>query len=323
MFDTYWNAALQRLRSPAVDAFFQVVTDVGYGTALVLVLIILHWSWDKRKAFGLLQLVIWSGLLNHLLKEWFQMPRPFQVDPLHAEVLDKHIRGALVDPLLRPVWWIPARTTYGFPSGHSQMAVVFWGALALHARQRGATIAAVALIVLTALSRLYLGVHFLGDVLAGLAIGGLCLAAYALWIQFDSRTNWAARHSWSVLLVFAVPTALFLLKPDTSSAPRAFVLVGFAAGCVLENRWVRFSTRAGWIRIAIRTAIGLALLLSLRGYFYETVQWLGWDALLCYPIARTSLHYGLIGLTSAFLLPWLFARLRLMETDHPSATTQH
>ncbi len=72
---------------------------------------------------------------------------------------------------------------YAFPSGHSATAVVTYGALALIAARhlgpgaRNAAIAAaVALAVLVGITRVYLGVHYPSDVLAGWLLGGLVLA---------------------------------------------------------------------------------------------------------------------------------------------------
>ena len=72
---------------------------------------------------------------------------------------------------------------YAFPSGHSATAVALYGALALivarhgDARVRRAAIAAaVALSVLVGVTRVYLGVHYPTDVLAGWLLGGAVLA---------------------------------------------------------------------------------------------------------------------------------------------------
>jgi len=62
---------------------------------------------------------------------------------------------------------------YSFPSGHSCQAVVFWIVAPLLVGVSWVRVLGVALLALTALSRVYLGVHWLFDVL-----GGLCLGAW-------------------------------------------------------------------------------------------------------------------------------------------------
>lgn len=91
----------------------------------------------------------------------------------------------------RPVWDNPILMigSFSFPSGHAMAATLLYGLLAafgvrkMHAwRWRVlAVLATVLLVVLIAFSRLYLGIHYLSDVLAGMAAGSawlaLCLTA--------------------------------------------------------------------------------------------------------------------------------------------------
>jgi len=75
-------------------------------------------------------------------------------------------------------------TTYSFPSGHTVAATLFYGVLACylarHAHSRGAragiVVLACAMVLLVAGSRLYLGAHYLSDVLAGMLEGCAWLA---------------------------------------------------------------------------------------------------------------------------------------------------
>lgn len=101
-----------------------------------------------------------SGMvLNVLLKHAFQRARP------HFE-----------DPLL-------TLTTYSFPSGHTSSATILWGLVACwlaSGRSRPAAaailLAALCIVSLVGLSRMYLGVHYLSDVLAAMAEGVAWLA---------------------------------------------------------------------------------------------------------------------------------------------------
>jgi undecaprenyl-diphosphatase len=89
--------------------------------------------------------------------------------------------------------------TYSFPSGHSTAATAAFGAVAFLLWPRAGTVrrrvalvvAAVGLICLVGFSRLYLGVHYLSDVLAGFALGAvwlsLCLFTYAFFGDRDVR----------------------------------------------------------------------------------------------------------------------------------------
>ncbi len=111
--------------------------------------------WRRRLAdAGFIALAIAGAqLLTTGLKLGFERQRPFFADPLAVE------------------------SSFSFPSGHATVSLAFYGALAVvlaraYPAQRAIVYAgAGALIVLIGFSRLYLGVHYLSDVLAGFSAG--------------------------------------------------------------------------------------------------------------------------------------------------------
>jgi membrane-associated phospholipid phosphatase len=114
----------------------------------------LLWTWIVA--------VVGGALLNWLLKGLFQRPRPHFAHPLVVE------------------------TSYSFPSGHAMVSFVAYGMLAylavlLWLKSWEARVAAVCgaalVVVLIGFSRLYLGVHYFSDVVAGYAAGGVWLSA--------------------------------------------------------------------------------------------------------------------------------------------------
>jgi membrane-associated phospholipid phosphatase len=115
-----------------------------------------EWSWLLTLAVA----IPGGTLLNVGFKHIFERARPHFDEPLLS------------------------LTTYSFPSGHAAGATVFYGVLAAYLiskvrlwRWRALIAAsAVALVALVALSRLYLGVHYLSDVVAGIAEGIAWLA---------------------------------------------------------------------------------------------------------------------------------------------------
>lgn len=116
------------------------------------------WMRRKRAHYWLLALVLsvpGGMLLNVLLKYTFERARPSFEQPLIT------------------------LASYSFPSGHASGATFFYGLMAAWLlcswrswRARIAVVALAALmIVLVALSRVYLGAHYLSDVLAGIMVG--------------------------------------------------------------------------------------------------------------------------------------------------------
>jgi membrane-associated phospholipid phosphatase len=125
----------------------------------------LYLIWRRRFYWlaALASSVFGGMLLNKLLKYAFHRPRPFFNDPLLT------------------------LTSYSFPSGHTMMATVLYGVLAVYfcantTDWRGRVLiilAAGSLILLVGFSRMYLGAHYLSDVLGAMAEGlawlSLCL----------------------------------------------------------------------------------------------------------------------------------------------------
>ena len=99
-----------------------------------------------------------------------------------------------------------------FPSGHTSIAVAFWGTLMLLFRKRWLSILCISLIILVPFSRIYLGVHFIADVLGGYLIGGLMLwAFYRLVIRPDMMVEYLKikKHPFG----FDIKTFLILIAP--------------------------------------------------------------------------------------------------------------
>jgi len=118
---------------------------------------------NRQNTFELMQLVVFSVLLNIVIKNFVDAPRPFEA-----------LTG------IEGLWTFTAGSA-SFPSGHAQTAATFWLALVsagggVRRGKRGGVVTigiACSFIVLISLSRLYLGVHWPQDVLAGGLIGGV------------------------------------------------------------------------------------------------------------------------------------------------------
>lgn len=154
-----------------------LVSDL-HQTAKVLaatVLVALAFGLGGELAAARTVLVVPAGmLLNVGLKHAFARARPSHEEPL-VQI-----------------------ATYSFPSGHAVASTVFYGMLCVlvfaYVRSRGLRAAAVALavsmVLLVCFSRVYLGAHFPSDVIAGVAVGTLCLV---LFLRIAGRPLPAAR----------------------------------------------------------------------------------------------------------------------------------
>jgi undecaprenyl-diphosphatase len=170
--DAKFSSWLHTHGSPVLTRFMLVVSDAHAPLPLAIVSTgVCVYLWIRRVRPWVLTFVITVGggiLLNIILKNIFQRPRPLLENP------------------------IVVLTTYSFPSGHTLTATVFYGTVCAFFWSRvqdwrwrfAASAAAIALILLVAFSRIYLGAHYLSDVIAamleGLAWIVSCLIAMQL-----------------------------------------------------------------------------------------------------------------------------------------------
>ena len=158
---------LAQHRSPLLDRALLELTALGTGLVVMTVVVVAAtflWLTRHRWSAGLLLLATAGGLvLNNVLKLGFGRPRPSVVT------------------------WLGDPSSSSFPSGHAMSAAIVYGTVAyLAARLQKRRVArlltalvAVLMIVGIALTRLYLGVHYPSDVLAGIVVG-LAWAAFCM-----------------------------------------------------------------------------------------------------------------------------------------------
>ena len=166
-----FDAAIIRfVRQPALDgplAPLGAITQLGSTGAVtalaVIVLAILALRGNPRWGLASAATIGVASLLNTGFKRWIERARPDVLDPLVLE------HG------------------FSFPSGHSMLGATAWGILAVViarsdlpvALKRVGVATCVALVALIGLSRVYLGVHYPSDVLAGWTAGAVIVLVYA------------------------------------------------------------------------------------------------------------------------------------------------
>lgn len=178
-----WDVAallwVRQHEHPLLDALAIVGAGLGSSAAAWIVIFagtFLLWRTRHRYSAYLLWVSLAGGVvLNRLLKALFDRPRP--------DLFDGDLE------LLR--WTFSFPRSPSFPSGHALMAMVIFGTLAYLVarleptpRLRRLTFAAAALVILlVGLSRIYLGVHYPSDVLAGYLAGFVWATFAALGIE--------------------------------------------------------------------------------------------------------------------------------------------
>lgn len=270
MFQSHPILWLQQFSAPWFDALMRLLSWVGEEWFYIPAVLILVFGTRLRPGMGVLLALLLVGFATEGFKQGFGLPRPSEVD---AQVLYKGESGRhlVADGAADTFWGLPSddaiaakRATpdpsFGFVSGHTSAATALALGLALFfgARRRWVWALAVAWPLLMGLSRMYLGRHFLADVLGGLAVGlaGVLLAR-ALMHRFQA--TWPrARRTWMAAFGGVCMLAIGALWVPWIDPAIAGDLAGvlLCIGALTRFGWPDGDT--GWLRRVARVLVGLA-----------------------------------------------------------------
>ncbi len=319
-FLTDLNLIMLLQRTSWLEMPMRFFTFLGSENFFMFVLPVVYWCIDAGLGLRIGFVLLFSNVLNGMLKLALHGPRPYWV-------------SAQVKALA-------AESSFGAPSGHAQNAMGIWGITASRFGRRVAWLLAGVLIFLIGLSRLFLGVHFLLDVLLGWLLGGLiCWAFLALWIR---AAAWVKQRTLVEQLVLGLAAPAFLLLCTA-------VLTQSLRGYVLPAHWLANASRAGdplpaplsleGALTATGATCGLALGLiwtERRGGFQPSGPL--WKRVACFLVglwgvailyfglqtvlpagetiagaASRFLRYAVVGLWISGGAPFAFSRLSLLE----------
>lgn len=205
MFQTQWHLWLQHTFDAGwMLSVMQFISLLGYEMAYTALILVCAFGARLRAGLCVMLAVLLMACATHAIKQSAALPRPSDVD---AAVLDKGepSHPFVVDGGGRTFWSLPdARATamlraqpdpdYGFNSGHVGVATAACVGLllAFGIRRRWLRWALVlGWPLLMAISRMYLGRHFLADVLAGWVIGiGVAVLAWQLMPGLHPARRW-------------------------------------------------------------------------------------------------------------------------------------
>jgi membrane-associated phospholipid phosphatase len=314
-----WILAIQSLGN-WLELPMEFFTFLGHENFFFLVLPLVYWSIDARVGLQIAFILTTSNYLNAIVKMLFAAPRPYWV-------------SAQVEPL-------SVEHTFGIPSGHAQNAAAIWGVMAASAQRAGkrrAWVAAILLTFLIGFSRLYLGMHFLHDVLLGWLLGILLLF---LFLRFwDPVVAWLSEKTLlqQVMIAFIVsllmiaigflsyaPLSAYVFPlewtdnalrvgpvPDPVSVEGILTSAGSLFGLAAGAAWIAsrggYETAGPLEKRALRYVIGLIGIMIL---------WYGLGQVFprgetFVPLTLRYIRYSLVGFWVVGGAPWLFFHFKL------------
>lgn len=235
---TLW---VQDLLGPRFETVFRAVSELGSSWGVVFAVGLALWTWSRRDAYALVGMAAVSAVASVLMNLLFHVRRPSHPSIVKYEQVDLG----------------------SFPSGHVFLATVLWGVLYARGRVSAWTLALV--VAGVSVSRLYLGVHYLADVIGGALLAlGVVAAYHPLWKRSEDRLR---RWSFGVYLSGGVLVMLAAAAGGVAGVygtnpfqwHSAGLAAGGAAALLLEHRFVRYvAAPAGAARRIARIALGLA-----------------------------------------------------------------
>lgn len=257
MFQTEPILYLQSLGNDWFTFLIILITTVGSSSFLVVVMVTLIFGVNFKKGILLFQLLLWTALITTVLKILVAYPRPDFVDNrvVNLESGTKNTSPFMGDEP-EGIFQLPdkevlksfrlqeafTRSPFGFPSGHVALTTAFWGGSAYIFNNSFIKKITPFVIVIMAFSRMYLGRHFLGDVLGGAMLGLVFLVVFTFFLKSSLKDDIFEKESFELVFrhqnvffysfMFVIPaflTALSLVTADVLGffigANLAYVLI--------------------------------------------------------------------------------------------------
>lgn len=289
-----WEQQLIRILQGASNGFldfiFLAITELGNEMFFIVVAVVLYWCVDKKFAYKFMNVYILSVASNEGIKSVVARRRPYLCEGIRS---------------------IGAETSgYSFPSGHSQSIANISAQINLRfddKKYRKIFLpVGIAVTALVMFSRMYLGQHFLSDVVMGAALG--FATAHVFGVLFDFLGD---REELIVIVVspLCLAIALVIASMGLSGIGNVMTVLGaytaIAMGYFAEKHFVCYAVRSdAWWKYLIKTAVGIAVTLLIK-------ECLKFVFPASEPLLYNYLRYFLVGIWASFACPLLFKLARL------------
>jgi len=160
---------ISSLNNPLATTFSAFVHEHLLITTVLLLVLYAFLSGRKSNMLPLLLALLLALLLTDLTKNFFNEPRPCATGAIQAKV--------------------PCPPEGGMPSGHSAYATIFL----LASVGTSSFFFFLPISILIMLSRLYLGIHTLGDIAGGAAFGALLYEAAVIALKYEKEKIWSMK----------------------------------------------------------------------------------------------------------------------------------
>ncbi|MCZ7401037.1 MAG: phosphatase PAP2 family protein [Candidatus Methanoperedens sp.] len=285
LFSDNTNIFFNDVGTPILDLFFKVLTNLGSEPVYIFIASLIFWCYDSKMGIRALYVILFSAYLALLAKPLFSMSRP-------PEYLHKVTENG-----------------FGFPSGHALVSSGFWGYMGLRLKNSRIIIAGSIAVFLVSLSRIYLGVHYPGDVAGGIVFGLIVAYVFykgetgitSLFEKQDRTTKYLIALFLPILLVLIASLQEGLVKEQIELG---LVMASVGVGYLLEEEKIRFQDTKNKKQLIKRALVGIVIL--------GTIFMVSGILSLIYPVV-TYIMYLLLGFSSVYVVPLVFTKLENLQ----------
>ncbi len=281
LFSDNTNVFFRDIGTPLLDILFKILTSLGSEPVYILIASLIFWCYDRRLGIRAMYVIIFSAYVALLAKTLFGMPRP--PGYLHK------VTG----------------NDFGFPSGHALVSSGFWGYLGVRIRNSRIIIAGAIAVFLVSLSRLYLGVHYPGDIVGGVVFG--LTVAFVFYKGETGITGLFEKQDRTMkyLTALFLPAILVLIASVQGDLVKeqielGLVMASIGVGYLLEEENIRFQDTKNKKQLIKRAFVGIVIL----GTIFVGSEILS----ITYPVF-TYIKYVLLGFSSVYVVPLVFTKL--------------
>jgi len=289
---------LQSWATDGLIIIMNAITTLGDDKYQAGILMLILFGVSFRKGMLLVQLFMWTGILTDGLKQLFNLPRPtyvhgsiknlqhneFDHTPFTSQGSETFFGG--IDSEVLAGFRSANNKEWGFPSGHVSSVVALWGGLALLFQKKFLYWLAAGISVLVALSRMFLGRHFLGDVLGGILLSVIIISAVYLvtrcWgFMVQPLASVTLSRLFPKLVYYAfwfgIPFTLGVLFPEVLGKFSGFLL-GLNSAYMILALGDLPADDGSWIKRTARVLISLLLYFSAYGLWNLFTELTGLDS---------------------------------------------